>query len=142
MEIRVADGVYINDAACRFSAAHSSGPGGQHVNTSNTKVILDYPLDAIKGLQPVRRQRLYDKLGARITAAGTLRVVSQRGRSQWRNRQDAFQKLQDLLRSALKEPKKRRATRVPAAQKQSRLRHKKKRALLKKMRTKNIGHDD
>ncbi len=142
MDIRVAAGVYIDEAACRFSAAHSSGPGGQHVNTSNSKVILEYPLDAIKGLQAGQRQRLYDKLGNRITAAGMLRVVSQRGRSQWRNRRDAFQKLQDLLAGALKEPKKRKATRVPSAQKQSRLMHKKKRAQIKKTRSKNIGRDD
>lgn len=142
MRIWIAEGVYIDDTAYRFSTAHSGGPGGQHVNTSNTKVILDYPLDAIEGLQPEQRQRLYQKLGKRINAAASIHVISQKGRSQWRNRQDAALKLEELLREALKMPRKRHATRVSYAQKQARLKVKKKRADIKKIRHKKIHDDD
>lgn len=142
MQIKIAEGIFVDDTAFSVSTTHSGGPGGQHVNTSNTKVILDCPLGAIMGLTPFQQQRLLTNLSGRITAAGNIRVVSQKGRSQWRNRQDAAERLLLLIKTALIVPKKRRATHVPVGQKLIRLQGKKKRSAIKKMRKKRIDRDD
>ena len=116
----------------RFSRA--SGPGGQGVNTTDSRVELLLDLEACSVLGPVRRARLLERLGSRLSD-GCLRVVAAEERSQWQNRQAAMARLSDLLRDALKPPPpSRKATRPGRGAVKRRLEAKKKRGDLKRQR--------
>ena len=116
----------------RFSRA--SGPGGQGVNTTDSRVELLLDLEACSVLGPVRRARLLERLGSRLSD-GCLRVVAAEERSQWQNRQAAMARLSDLLRDALKPPPpSRKATRPSRGAEKRRLESKKKRGDLKRQR--------
>lgn len=85
----------------RFSRA--SGPGGQGVNTTDSRVELVFDLERSAVLGPFRRQRLTEVFASRLID-GCLRVVASEERSQWQNRQRALARLADLLREGLKPP--------------------------------------
>jgi len=116
----------------RFSRA--SGPGGQGVNTTDSRVELLLDLEACSVLGPVRRARLLERLGSRLSD-GCLRVVAAEERSQWQNRQAAMARLSDLLQEGLKPPPpSRKATRPGRGAVKRRLEAKKKRGDLKRQR--------
>lgn len=116
----------------RFSRA--SGPGGQGVNTTDSRVELLLDLEACSVLGPIRRARLLEKLGSRLSD-GCLRVVAAEERSQWQNRQAAMARLSHLLREGLKPPPpSRKATRPGRGAVKRRLEAKKKRGDLKRQR--------
>ena len=116
----------------RFSRA--SGPGGQGVNTTDSRVELLLDLEACSVLGPVRRARLLESLGSRLSD-GCLRVVAAEERSQWQNRQVAMARLSNLLREGLKPPPpSRKATRPGRGAVKRRLEAKKKRGDLKRQR--------
>ena len=116
----------------RFSRA--SGPGGQGVNTTDSRVELLLDLEACSVLGPVRRARLLESLGSRLSD-GCLRVVAAEERSQLQNRQAAMDRLSDLLREGLKPPPpSRKATRPGRGAVKRRLEAKKKRSDLKRQR--------
>ena len=95
----------------RFS--RSSGPGGQHVNTSDTQVELRFDLARTEALPPVWKQRALERLAGRLVD-GVLTVRASEHRSQWRNRETAAVRLASLLAEATAPPPKpRRATRIP-----------------------------
>jgi ribosome-associated protein len=106
-------------------ASRSGGPGGQHVNTSSTKVEVRWNVDGTRALTDEEKTRVRAKLGERIDSDGTIRVVSSESRSQTRNREIATARLVELIRAALAVPKKRKATRPPRAAKEKRLLEKK-----------------
>ena len=116
----------------RFSRA--SGPGGQGVNTTDSRVELSLDLMACSVLGPVRRARLLEQLGSRVSD-GCLLVVAAEERSQWQNRQAAMARLAELLREGLKPPPpSRKATRPGRGAVRRRLEAKKKRGALKRQR--------
>ena len=120
------------DLQWRFSRA--SGPGGQGVNTTDSRVELLLDLDTCSGLGPFRLARLKERLAPRLVD-GCLRVVVAEERSQWRNRQLAMDRLASLLRQALKPlPAQRKATRPGRGAVKRRLEAKKKRGELKRQR--------
>ncbi len=86
----------------RFS--RSGGPGGQHVNTSATRVEVVFDVEASAALTNAEKGRIRRRLGGRLDAAGRLRVVAQDERSQARNRALATERLAALLREALAPP--------------------------------------
>jgi ribosome-associated protein len=86
----------------RFS--RSSGPGGQHVNTTETRVEVVLDVDASPTLTEDEKQRIRRRLGSRLDADGRVRVVAQDERSQMRNRALATERLAALLREALAPP--------------------------------------
>src|SRR4051812_13552708 len=100
-----------------FRATRSGGPGGQHVNTSSTRVELWWDVAGSPTLDDATRARLLSRLGTRLDAAGQLRIVASESRSQLRNREAALERLQALLVDALKQRKPRRKTKVPRAAK-------------------------
>ncbi|MBV6520743.1 MAG: Peptidyl-tRNA hydrolase ArfB [Gemmatimonadaceae bacterium] len=108
--------------------SRSGGAGGQHVNTSSTRVELLWNPATSAALTDAQRQLLRDRLARRIDAAGFLRVVSSETRSQAQNRERARARLAELIRSALVRPKVRRATRPSRAAKEQRLVDKRQRA--------------
>lgn len=139
--LRVNDALAIPLAEIRYRASRSGGPGGQHVNTSSTKIELEFDVASSPSLSDVQRARIQDRLANRIDADGVLRLSSSGSRSQHQNREDATERLAALLADALKERKRRRRTKVPKRAKEARLKEKKKRAETKKARG-PVARDD
>ena len=116
----------LTDIELRFS--RSSGPGGQHANTAETRVEAILDVDASSALTDVQKRRVIAKAGP------TLRAVAQDERSQWRNRELAVERLADQLREALKVQRRRVATKPTKASRERRLESKKKRSTTKQLR--------
>ena len=127
-ELRVNGRVAISRSELSVQTSRSGGPGGQHVNTSSTRVEVRWNLDQTAALTADERARAREKLGARVDADGTIRVVSSESRSQRRNRDLAEARLAELVRRALVIPKARRATKPHRGAKEARLREKRERA--------------
>jgi ribosome-associated protein len=126
-----------------FSASRSSGPGGQNVNKVSTKVELRFNIRTSLILTDLEREILEEKLKKRINTEGELLIISQSERSQLKNREKALEKFFDLLISAFKVRKPRKATKPTAASRAARLEAKRIRSLIKKSRGKSRNiHDD
>ena len=127
------------ELAWRFS--RSSGPGGQNVNTTDSRVELIFPLAATPSLPEPLRQRALRRLAGQLVD-GAVVVVASEHRSQWRNRQAAQQRLVDLLRRAIAPPPPpRRRTRPTRGSVERRLRGKKLRSGIKQQRRRQPGDD-
>ncbi len=105
-------------------ASRAGGPGGQHVNTSSTRIELWWNVRRTRALTDNERQRVLEKLASRLDADGNVRVVASAFRSQARNRGAAEERLAALLRRALAVPKPRRKTRPRRSAVEARLRTK------------------
>ncbi|MEU2430740.1 MULTISPECIES: alternative ribosome rescue aminoacyl-tRNA hydrolase ArfB [unclassified Streptomyces] len=117
----------------RFS--RSSGPGGQHVNTSDSQVELRFDLAATESLPPVWKARALERLASRLVG-GVISVRASDHRSQWRNRETAAVRLAALLAEATAPPPRpRRPTKIPRGINERRLREKKHRAETKRGRS-------
>ena len=132
--LRVNDAVAIPRAELLFRASKSGGPGGQHVNTSSTRVEVLWNPATSGALDAASRQRIADKLSSRIDGEGNIRVVASDSRSQRQNRVAAEERLAELIRNALIIPKKRKKTKPSKAAKAKRLDEKKRRAQTKALR--------
>lgn len=97
-----------------WTSVRSQGPGGQNVNKVNSKVVLRWHVAATEAIPEAARQRLLKSSKAMITREGWLILTSQQGRNRPDNLDDCIQKLRLLVLAALKEPKKRLATRPTA----------------------------
>ena len=115
----------------RLRASRSSGPGGQHVNTSSTRVELTWNPLASPALTEVERSRVLARLGHRLDSRGNLRLVSGATRSQLQNREEVVERLHRLLREAVKPVKPRKKTRPTRAAREERLAEKKRRSARK-----------
>lgn len=115
-------------------ATRAGGPGGQHVNTSSTRVEVVWGVRESAAPTPEQRERLEARLAAKLDSAGRIRVVAADTRSQSQNRVLALQRLAQLLRDALVVPKKRRATAPSRGARQARLDEKKRRSSVKRER--------
>jgi len=135
MPIPVNATLSIPDDALTFTASRSGGPGGQHVNKTSSRVTLRMDIAHAPFLSDDVRQTLLSKLGTRVAADGTIRVVCQASRSQFANRRIAVARLVELLADALAPELPRVATRVPRRTKAARLTDKKIRAAIKRSRT-------
>lgn len=134
--IRLPGGVEVPlaELAWRFSA--SGGPGGQHVNTTNTRAEVRFDVARSPSLPPAARQRLLHRLGPVVT------VVASDRRSQARNRDLAVQRLADRLTGALQPEPVRRPTRPTAASERRRLEAKRRQADRKRQRRPPVAGDD
>lgn len=104
-----------------YRATRAGGPGGQHVNTSSTRVELVWNPGRSRALGDDQRALLLEKLAARLDSDGNIRVVASAFRSQLRNRTDADERLAALLKRALVVPRKRRRTKPTKASVEARL---------------------
>jgi ribosome-associated protein len=118
----------------RFSASRSSGPGGQHVNTTDTRVELRWNLRTSTALSETQRARLLQVLDRRLTRQGELILTCDQHRSQHRNHQEVLARLGALVARALAPRRPRVSTRPSAAARERRLRAKRARAELKRQR--------
>jgi len=132
--LRINGRLTIPRAELRYLASRSGGPGGQHVNTSSTRIELWWDVSASTALSSLQRERLLTRLAPRLDRAGRLRIVSEEHRSQLRNREAATERLRELVAAALVVPRTRKPTRPPAASRQRRLDDKKRRGETKRQR--------
>ncbi|HWB42722.1 MAG TPA: alternative ribosome rescue aminoacyl-tRNA hydrolase ArfB [Gemmatimonadales bacterium] len=124
-----------------YRASRSGGPGGQHVNTSSTRIEVWWDIGGSPTLTEDQRARLMTRLATRLDAEGRLRVVASASRSQLRNREAATERLRDLVASALKVAKPRKRTKPSRAAKAARLEAKRRRSATKRDR-RPPRHDD
>jgi ribosome-associated protein len=117
-----------------FQASRSGGPGGQHANTTSSRIQLRWNVRSSASLSEGRRQVLLERLSGRIDQEGVLQVTVDTHRSQHRNREEAADRLADLVRNALRPRKKRKATRRTRSSNEKRLQKKKHRGRIKKLR--------
>jgi len=140
--IEITNDIFIREDELVFKFSRSGGPGGQNVNKVNTRVTLFFDAAKCESFSDVQRQRILKRLATRADKNGVIRAVSQRYRTQKANRRVAVERLQELLREALKKKAVRRKTRVPKAVKRRRLEEKKRRSLLKQQRAKRNFAED
>ncbi|HEX6970302.1 MAG TPA: alternative ribosome rescue aminoacyl-tRNA hydrolase ArfB [Micromonosporaceae bacterium] len=132
--LRVDDRVVIPAGELRERFSRSSGPGGQSVNTADTRVELSFDVENSAALSEEQRVRLRERLAGRLVD-GVLTVVAREHRAQLANREAARARLAALLREALAPPPApRRRTRPTRAAKERRMREKKRRGQLKRLR--------
>lgn len=124
---------HLPDSELTWRFSRSSGPGGQHVNTTDTRVELTWSLDDTTALTPAQKELAASRLRSRLVD-GTITVVSSRYRSQHRNREAARVRLEELVARAIVPPKPRRDTRPTKASVQRRLDAKKRRSDVKRSR--------
>jgi ribosome-associated protein len=108
-----------------FKAVKSSGPGGQHVNKTASKVELQFDVWESSGISEEEKIRVLKKLESRLTKENTLILQSDESRSQHKNKELVSQRFLVILKNALKKPKIRKKTRPSKASKMKRLKKKK-----------------
>ena len=134
------DYLYISDqlslplAELGFRFSRSSGPGGQHVQKTSTRVELLFDVANSPSLSEAQREQVTERLAQYLDSTGILHLVAQSERSQLRNRQEVVARFQALIYRALKRRKVRRATRPTAASVERRLRAKRQRGQVKTTR--------
>ncbi|MCX6031726.1 MAG: alternative ribosome rescue aminoacyl-tRNA hydrolase ArfB [Chloroflexi bacterium] len=128
-------------AELSFRFSRSSGPGGQHVNRSETRVELRFDVAHSPSLTDEQRARILSRLAGYVDGGGELHIVSSATRSQADNRADTVARFQALLAAALHRRKRRVATRPTGAARRQRLEQKHRRAGIKQTRQR-VGGDD
>ena len=124
-----------------YRATRSGGPGGQHVNTSSTRIEVWWDVGASPTLTLEQRERLLGRLATRLDGEGRLRIVASESRSQLRNREAATERLCEVVAAALAVPKPRKRTKPSRAVKAARLEAKRRRSTTKRER-RPPRHDD
>ena len=135
----ITESLVVPAADLSWSAARSSGPGGQNVNKVASKVELRFDLAGTTALDGPTRERLRTLAKTKLDAEGRILIVSQLTRDQSRNLEDAREKLVALIREALVRPKRRRATKPSRAAKARRVDEKRKQGDKKQGR--RVSHD-
>lgn len=135
MELRVTSSCRIPHDELTWLVSRSGGPGGQHANTSDTRVEVRFDVTASRALGPRQRARLLERLGPVIKA------VAADSRSQARNRELALERLRHRIAAGLAVPRTRRPTKPTASARKTRLDTKRRRSQVKRFRGRP-GTDD
>ena len=124
-----------------LEAARASGPGGQSVNKTSSKVVLKWELGVSGLLSEEQKELVRENLSTRINKDDVLVLHVQKSRKQSQNRQIALERLNDLINAALEVPEERKPTKLPKHKKEKRLKVKKQHAQKKALRKKPSKHD-
>jgi ribosome-associated protein len=140
--VRITPELAIPVAELEFRASRSSGPGGQGVNTTDSRVELRFDLAGSPSLPPEAKARALRRLGPRLDSGGVLRVVAQTQRSQLANRRAAVDRFTELLSAALATPRPRHPTRPTRAAGARRVESKRRRSATKRLRERPRDPED
>lgn len=132
--VRVNDDLFIPKSELTYRATRAGGPGGQHVNTSSTRVELVWDVAGSPTLTETQRQRILSRLSNRISQDGLLQLSDAGTRSQHRNREAVTERLAELVAEALVVRKPRKKTRPSRAARERTRAAKKRRSELKRLR--------
>lgn len=142
MDLEVRSDFVIPGGELQESASRASGPGGQHVNKTSTRVTLRWNLEQSLAPTEVQRARLRIRLGAQLSQAGDLVVHADRSRSRVRNREKARARLAELVSEALARQRPRRPTKPTRGSVERGLASKRRRASVKRSRSRLRTDDD
>jgi len=134
-DISIGNYFVLPQAELSVQVSCSSGPGGQHVNKTSTKITLRWNISTSRAINEKQRQQLLQKLASKINKNQEIVVHCDSSRSQHMNNQLAREKLQDLLTKAMHKPKPRKKTRPSKGSIERRLKKKKIRSQRKKDRS-------
>ena len=132
--MKITDSIAIDDSELEESFVRASGPGGQNVNKVSSAVQLRFDARRSPSLPNDVAVRLMRLAGSRLTKEGVIVILAQEYRDQSRNREEARERLADLIRQAAVKPTPRRKTKVPKAAKRQRVDAKKRRGSIKSLR--------
>jgi ribosome-associated protein len=140
--IEITPTIVIAEDELSFDFIRSSGPGGQNVNKVATAVQLRFDVLHSPSLPDDVRIRLVRLAGRRLTSNGVLVITARRHRTQQQNRDDALERLVEMIRAAAVPPKKRGRTRPTAASRKRRLEDKRRKSRVKRMRKRVSSTDE
>jgi len=125
-----------------IATSRAGGPGGQHVNKTDTRITVRWNVRNTTALSPEQKERVLARLASQLTTEGELVLHNSESRSQQHNKKRALEQLVQRVRAALRVPKKRMKTKVSASAVEARLRSKQHRSDVKKMRRKKNSYDE
>jgi len=139
--VSVKNSIVIPDHELEITTSRSGGPGGQHVNKTNSRITVRWSVKNTNILNEEQKERVLQKLHTRLTNEGDLIIHNSSSRSQLKNKELALAQLVQEIRKALHVPKKRTATRISKSIKEARLQTKTHRSMIKQIRSKKIHYD-
>lgn len=137
-DLFIKNSITIPDHELEITTSRAGGPGGQHVNKTDTRITVRWNIKSSQTLTEEQKIRVLEKLHNRLTSDGDLIVHNSASRSQTQNKKNALSILAQEIRDALYIKTKRIATNIPKALKEARLKTKSHRSSIKKMRSKRI----
>lgn len=141
-DIEVQPGVTIPEREIWITASRSGGPGGQHANKTSSQVTLHWVPQSSAAFNQEQRARVMRKLANRLTTEGELQLHVSTHRSQHRNREEAFERLESIVKHALRRRKRRRKTKPTRGSIERRIQAKKVKGRRKSLRGKvEVDHE-
>lgn len=139
--IEITAKIALNESEIKLNFIRAAGPGGQNVNKVASAVQLRFDVVHSPSLPDDVRKRLLTSIGKKITHEGELIIKANRFRTQERNKQDAIDRLKELIKQAAIPPKKRKKTKPTMAAKQRRLNKKKLHSKIKSLRRSKFNNN-